>query len=158
MIVVLLSGCYTAKRATFHVVKAQGSYPAVVAEKCASFYPTKDSISIVEKLVKGKTDTLFEEVIVDCDTVVQTKYRKGRVVTKFVPKYIKHNDTIYKTKTKVVESTAKIKSMQSKLDELTKDNVVVADRLKRANNALKWILGLIGLALVLLFIKMKFKK
>lgn len=153
LLAVLLAGCYSAKRAAFQVNKAQGNYPEVVAEKCTTFYPTKDSVSIIEKVIKGKTDTLTQDVFVNCDS---PEYR-NRIVKVEVPKYIKHNDTIQVVKTKVVESTAKIKSMQSKLDVLAKDSVILNHKLNKRNNVLKWLIGILGLGLILLVAKLKFK-
>lgn len=152
---VLLVGCYTPKRASFQVTKAQSIHPKIVAEKCASFYPTKDSISIVEKLIKGKTDTLLEEILVDCDTVVETKYRKGRVVTKYVPKYIKHNDTIRITKTKVVENTAKVDALGFEIAQLTEAGMIDRNKVKK-RTTIMWIsIGLNILLLVVFFLLSK---
>ena len=116
-ILLLLSSCYTQKRAKIQFAKVQSVYPKIVAENCDKLFPTKDSVSTVIKHIKGDTDTLFEFVKVDCDTVTEVKY-KDRIVLKKVPKYIKNNDTIEKVVFKQVESTAKVKALQGKIEEI----------------------------------------
>lgn len=120
VLLLILSSCYTDRKATKQVIKAHAIKPSITANLCSSFYPVKDSIIKETKFIEGKKDTvtnLVTDTLINNDTVkiINTVYR-----------YINRTDTVNKTHIQYRESTSKLKDLSYKLTDLK--------LLKSANN------------------------
>lgn len=82
----LLSGCYTAKKATEQVNKADSKYPEIVAKIARDKYPCTD-------LLKPDTTIIYSDsiVFIDCPEVVSNEYTNGKTDT------IRINNVLYRT-------------------------------------------------------------
>jgi len=61
-ILLLLSGCYTAKKADKQVIKAQLYHPEVVAKKSAMWYPCKPSVTTSDSAAYKEWQQQLEEL------------------------------------------------------------------------------------------------
>jgi hypothetical protein len=108
--ILLLTGCYTRKKATTQFGRAAITYPELPAEYCARTYPTKDSV------IKGKdiihVDTLWGEgeVIIKSDTIKARDTIFIRVTRELPGKVIERTftrtDTVFQTNTAAVDLCA----------------------------------------------------
>lgn len=110
VLVFLLSGCYTANKATKQVVKAQVHYPEVLAGICGDLYPPKEyrKDSIIYKpgavvTIPGKT------VYVDCNS--DSNKGKSNVPIDCPPSTMQI-DTVYSKSEIQVENTAKVTALE----------------------------------------------
>ncbi len=167
---ILLSGCYTTKKATKQVAKAQAIHPEVVASACISYYPTKDSIVERTVYLPGKIDTIPGKTItINCDSIVAAAKSKSTtssgtlVSSKSVsvpcPPSTHQVDTFYAFKEKYQESSAKLKVAEA-MNSTLAAKVVVAqaqfahseEKVSRKNRIILylalghglWFLGLIA--------------
>lgn len=117
LILILLSSCYTDKKATKQVVKAHAFKPEITANLCNSFYPVKDSIIRETNFIQGKTDTV---TFLSVDTIHDTT--NGVVyLDRINYKTIRKTDTVIKTHIQYRESTSKVKDLSYKNNELSND-------------------------------------
>lgn len=124
----LLCGCYTARKATKQVVKAQAHHPEVVSELCGRLYPpvtmVKDSIVYKE----GSIQYLPSDTIaIDCDTV-----RSQSVVRIPCPPCLYRVDSFHHYTERQVENTARLtalqyetRTLQSRYDKLSVKNTLL---------------------------------
>jgi len=146
--IVLLSSCYTAKKATDQVNKADAKYPEIVAKLARDKYPCTD-------LLKPDTATIYRDslVFIDCPEVVPNDYNIGKTDT------IRINGVIYRTVkvpvnmpvktvqvTKWFEDSAKLKLAAVAVDKLQAENQTLAGRLK-TRTKLMWIFVIIAFGL-----------
>lgn len=122
LILILTSGCYTQKKAQKQFNKAHFKYPEISAKGCSIYYPIKEKITTDTKYIKGEVDTFIEFVEVDCDTVVQTKY-KERIVKIPCPPRLQRVDTIFKTEIKEIENSAKTEVLNLHIKRIEADKV-----------------------------------
>lgn len=108
LIILSLTSCYTSKKATKDIVKAQTSYPSVVAKACLSYYPTKDSIAYVEKFLPGKTDTVENYIDVECPPSLLDTVKVPYIVRAKCPPSIIRVDTVVNETFNYYEDTRKI--------------------------------------------------
>jgi hypothetical protein len=107
----VLSGCYTQRKAERQVLKAQARYPEVVANYCGNWYPPKEVTVTKTEYKPGATVYHSDTVKVDCDSVVKAG-AGGNVVYLPCPPRSERVDTFYSTNTKTVENTARITALQ----------------------------------------------
>ena len=162
ILLILLSSCYTEKRARIHVNKAHSVHPVVVAEACASLYPVKDSIVIKKEYIQGKSDTLLQFVEVNCDSVIHdTIPGNDRIIRMPCPPSIKRVDTFIDHQYHTVENTAKVSELQLKLEVYRTDLEKLSDKVKDKNSLIRKLIlitSAMGLGfLILAFIKFKTK-
>jgi hypothetical protein len=94
MLVALLSGCYSQRKAKSQFAKAATAYPEIPADYCARIYPSKDS------LIKGDTVATFDTIYTGGETVFDT-VRVGDTIriiktvqlpgTKIIERYFVHD-------------------------------------------------------------------
>lgn len=148
LIILLLTGCYTERKAKEQFSKAAVAYPAIPAAYCATEFPVKDSV-IKDTLLT--TDTIFiqggitEDTVIINDTVRITviKTLPGKVIT----------NTIHITDTIIRENTAAIKSCEidkSKTIDLLVKKTSEADKYKGKSTTRGYIMW--GLVLLLVSI------
>lgn len=149
--ILLLSSCYTAKKANKQIAQAQAQYPEVVRGACVNYYPSKDSISELTKYIQGRTDTIIEmveNVVIDSVQVHDTIKGEIKIVTKErivkvpVIKYLRKTDTLTKTKIISYENTAVIDQLNDKIDSISEVVITSKERLKIAKkriNSLTYI-------------------
>lgn len=156
ILLVILSGCYTEKRASIQLAKAQGTYPHVVAAKCSDYYPTKDSIIRETEFIKGETSTVHDSVLIDCDTVTEVKY-KNRIIRVKQPQKTRV-DTYIKKVYKTVERTDKLRVKDTLLarykSDLAFSTFEVKKYKKRSKKYMICFYSLIAILLLILFGKM----
>lgn len=117
LILILLSSCYTDKKATKQVVKAHAIKPKITANLCNSFYPIKDSIIKETNFIQGKTDTV---TFLSFDTIHDTL--NGVVYLDRVNyKTIRKTDTVIKTHIQYKESTSKVRDLIYKNRDITNE-------------------------------------
>lgn len=107
-----VSSCYSPKKATRQVLKAQTYHPEVVAKACADLFPIKETT--VTKIVtkEGKTDTVANYVLVDCDSVVKSDGGKLRHQIRIpCPPSLTRVDTVEKDRLVIQENTARVSQL-----------------------------------------------
>lgn len=107
----VLSGCYTQRKAERQVLKAQTRYPEVVANDCGNWYPPKEVTVTKTEYKPGVTVYHSDTVKIDCDSVVKNG-TGNTVVYMPCPPRSERVDTFYSTHTKTVENTARIAALQ----------------------------------------------
>jgi cell fate (sporulation/competence/biofilm development) regulator YmcA (YheA/YmcA/DUF963 family) len=82
-LLLILTGCYTSKKAEKDINKAQLSYPEIVAKKCSEIYPCKiepvriDSFEITRWLLRVDSINTIEQIVdtityvTDCNPLKQ---------------------------------------------------------------------------------------
>lgn len=106
LLILILAGCYSERKAKEQFSKAAIAYPKLPADYCAITYPVKDSV-ITDTLTT--TDTLYVDplpadtvMIQDFDTIriYITKTQPAKIITNT----IRIRDTIYQTNTAALKS------------------------------------------------------
>ena len=104
-VLLLLTGCYSERKARGQHAKAVVAYPKIGAEFCAENYKPKDSIApgitvtVIDTIYQGGeiiTDTVFSKDTVHIRTIVQ---QPGRVIT----------NTVHRVDTMYIENIAALK-------------------------------------------------
>lgn len=112
----LLSGCYTQRKAERQVIKAQAHYPQVVAAGCGNWYPPKETTITRTEYKPGVTVYRSDTVKINCDSVV--KNGKGdNVIYMPCPPQSRRVDTFYTTSIQTVENTARITALQQSYNQ-----------------------------------------
>lgn len=147
ILVLLLSSCYTQKRATMQVIRAHSTFPVVVADYCATHYPPIIGAGRIDTLLQ--LDTLIEE---------HHYFNKTRdTVTIDRIKTITRTETI--TRTDTVENTAKVAALWEQIQSLNLDFKEEQKKHKQWKNtgmALIALIVILGLGAVMKFVlKMK---
>lgn len=131
-LLLIISGCYTAKKADKAIDKAQRNYPEVVANKARSLYPcttTKQDTAYIQH------DTIIEipcpevPIVVDTlslrDTLVLSNTKRIKVPvrvnipTRTITKYIEDSAKIYVLNSELNTCDDKVKRLESKLQDVT---------------------------------------
>ena len=128
LILLSLTGCFTQKKAQKQFNKAHFKYPEISAKGCSIFYPIKEKITIDTKYIQGEIDTFIEFVEVDCDTVIETKF-KERIIQIPCPPRLQRVDTIYKTEYKELENTAKLEVLNINIKRLEADRIILESQI-----------------------------
>jgi len=123
-ILLILSSCYTANKATKQVVKAQAYYPELVAGLFADWYPplefTRDSFIYIP----GSTITIPSPVkYVDCDSIAKANKKAGGEekagkVPCDCPPSTKQVDTFWRVKEVQVANKAREKQLADQVEKL----------------------------------------
>lgn len=159
IILILLSSCYTVKKAQRQVIKADMNYPEMFTAYALKAYPTKDSIIEKIKVVKGadiiKYDTVKE---IDCDSIVNDTIIDNKVLIRY--KTIYRTDTIETIKKVFKENTSKVTNLNLQINRLEKEKENLKNQLNYETNTKKkyrnWLIGLILLVSVYLVGRFKF--
>jgi len=108
-LLIILTGCATQKKAD----KFYAKHPELLALKCATTYPVKDSIIKGDSVVRFDTlwETFTDTLISEPQVVIET-----RIVPKTVTKTVVVRDTIIR------ENTAKISVLGSQIAKLNEAN------------------------------------
>lgn len=149
IITALLSSCYTQKKATDQVNKANDNFPEIVAKLARDKYPCTD-------LLKPDTAVIFKDTViyVDCPdtaTIANSPFEVIRTdtVNKVITKTIRvpvHLPIQVQTITKWYEDSAKLKLAGIQINTLQKDNDRLAAKLK-ARTKWMWIFLVIAICL-----------
>lgn len=139
----LLTSCYTERKAVQQVAKADATYPAIIPNICASRYPVRTNTNTV---IEHSTDTMYQEgeTMIVNDTVI-------RVITKIV------TNTVTKTITDTIENTAKIAALNVEVSRWQDSYVKAqdkADTLRNGRNTWRWI-GIVSLAAILVYVVLR---
>ena len=151
----LLGGCYTAKKADKAIDKAQRNHPEVVAKKARSLYPC---ITIKSDTTYLTQDTIISiqcpeiPIIVDTVTLTDTVKLTNRVTVpvrvqlpqRVVTKYIEDSAKIYVLNSELSTYSGKVQRLEQQL----------ADTTESRNKWRKWFI--ITLVLVAAFIGVYF--
>lgn len=109
---ILLSGCYTQKRAAKQFHRAAWQYPDIANSYCAN----KFDDNVIPVYIPGDTVTLTDTVTVDCG---------DSVIIRSVNKLVKVPVTVYKfrvdTFTRIIENKAELAAKQSQIDNMKAD-------------------------------------
>lgn len=141
--VLILTSCDTSRRAAIRGAKIQAAQPEVMARLCAQYYPVKEVTTTEIEYIHGRTDTIHNEVMVDCDTVFLNR-DIPRVVRVKCPPSTHTTDTVLKSVVSYKENTAKIQAINNELSQC------VTDREKASTLAKNRGWWLLALALYLL--------
>ena len=174
-VVMCLSSCYSAKKATKQVISAQTSYPNVVRNACALYYPSKDSLVREISYLKGKTDTFKSKpIIIDCDSVVavnkavtpktdKKKKKNNNSVVVWCPPSTNTVDTFRDYSHNYYEDTKKVGILTDSIFELNNliieqnlYNKIVKEKLNKRNEVLIAMTIILALVFLSTFIKIKF--
>lgn len=145
LISTLFASCYTQKKATLQVTKAQGNYPTMVAGKCALWYPPKIYDSVRTEYIQGETEYYIDTIKVDCDSVVNISRNSDNLsIPKIVYKYIKvykpRVDTIFDHQYHTIENTARLEMLVGRLDSTNNYLIQVHEAYKtEKNNKVFWM-------------------
>lgn len=107
----LLSGCYSQRKAERQILRAQVHYPEVVANDCANWYPPKETSVTKTEYKPGLTVYHTDTVRIDCDSVVKSGSENGIVYVPCPPQSVRV-DTFYTSSFTTVENTARIMALQ----------------------------------------------
>lgn len=146
---ILLSSCYTAKKAEKQLDKAIAEYPAMAAEK------TRDRFPCITTAETVRTDTVYELIDVECppsdfktvyslktDTLYKDRVTvlKGGKQTVYVP-----GKTT--TVTKVIEDSAKIFIAEDKVKSLQTEVSELEDKNEGKRSLIWWLIILLLLSI-----------
>ena len=109
-LLIILTGCATQKKAD----KFYAKHPELLALKCATTYPVKDSIIKGDSVVHFDTlwETYTDTLISEPQVIIETK-----IVPKTVTKWISRTDTIIR------ENTARVSFLNSQIEKLKEVNL-----------------------------------
>lgn len=143
----MMLGCFTAKKGHRQTVKQYTKHPEVLANDCASFFPSRDSTHIETRFIPGEPVVSYD-TLVFTDTVLNT-------INKTVTKTVRIHDTIYKDKVvfqedqrKLIAKDGVIRTKDDEIDVLKEGN---AKKTTQRNISL-WANGLLGLFVVGMFV------
>jgi hypothetical protein len=102
-VIISLSACNTEKRAVKRLARLKTEQPTLVASFCGEMFPIKTETKHTIEYREGKTDTIWQNEYIDCDTVIG----ETRVVKVPYPVQIRTKDTIVMKTIEVQENTAK---------------------------------------------------
>ena len=100
--------CNTEKRAVKRLSSLKTTNPTLVASFCGEMFPIKTETKHTIEYREGKTDTIWQNEYIDCDTVIG----ETRVVKVPYPVQIRTKDTIVMKTIEVQENTAKIEALE----------------------------------------------
>jgi len=144
----LFSACYTEKRFTRHIGKGAATYPHVLARSCNTMFPPKVETKTETIYKEGKTDTVFEDIYIDCDTVTETIYKDRIVKVPYAKTIIKH-DTVYSTIFQSIESQAATAVCKHEKDSvITALNASNTQYEKKAQSQKSWMIACLVLAAI----------
>lgn len=156
ILLLLLCGCYSEKKARQQFDKAATSFPKIPAEFCADEFPVKDS-TVRDTLLT--TDTVYLEQI--ADTVMFQDFDTVRItITKTLPAKIITNtihirDTIFQTNTAALELCNIDKSL---LINLTTEQAADIKKYKGQARKRGWMsIGLIALIIAYICVRVYLK-
>ena len=145
IILLLLVGCYTSKKADRAINKAYDKYPELVAKKSAKLFPVKsDSIEIVKWRLQ--VDSLFNDSINDAINCNDSIIFKDRLIEKIKYK-VKNMPAIYRI------DSAYIYRNNKELSDMEKSRDSYKTKAEIYFRVLACIFGLVILFLVAYFIK-----
>lgn len=160
MIALGLLSCNSVKQATKHYEKAKHKNIVTVASLVRKDWPcVTTKIDTLISYKQGKTDTLIQETTfyADCpDTAKNAPKNSVIKVPVKVPQFvfIKNNDTVFLTQTKLVEDSAKIFVAQKETAKAQKD----VDKYQSRANTKGWIIAvLISLFIIYILLTKTFK-
>lgn len=143
IIALLISSCYTQKRATMQVVRAHSEFPVVIAEFCAKHYPPNFGI--------GRADTILQY-----DTLIEEHHYFNQTrdtVTVERIKTITRTETV--TRVDTVENSAKVSALWGQIQALNLDILAEQKKHKQWKNtgmALIALIVLLGVGAVMKFV------
>ena len=136
LFLLLLASCYTSKKATWQVAKADVTFPTIVKEYCGDHYPPVIS--------GGRVDTAYFRDTAHTSEIIEVA-GAGTTDTIIRTKTIREQVTI--TRIDTVENKAKALALQSRLDDLNiefRDVDKDAKKWKTRTWALAGVLALIA--------------
>jgi len=155
-IMATVAGCYTQKKATEQVNKANDKFPELVAKLARDKYPCTD-------LLKNDTAVIFKDttIYVDCpdtartdvfetvrvDTVNHTITKTIRVPVTLPVKTVYVNKW-YEDSAKLKLHTLTITSLQKEIDRLQADNNTLAGKLK-TRTKIMWLFVVIAVGMTI---------
>ena len=134
-LLILLSSCYSHKKALRQVIKADVSYPDVVSGYCGSKFPPKVSTNTITKTIQGKDNT---DTFTVYDTLIDLQ-----------TKYINHYrvDTVIVHQTDTVVNSAEVEHWKAMYANKTKElseEKEISDKKSGKLTILTWLLSIIG--------------
>lgn len=152
LIILLFTGCYTQKKATEQVEKANDKFPAVVAKLARDKYPCKD-------LLKPDTTTIYQDSIIlveiecpDVPTEVIRVDTVNNVITRTVrvpvnmPVQVRTITKWYEDSAAVYLLTKDLESAKFANTKLTDENVSLSSKVARKSKE-NWIWRIIAIIL-----------
>lgn len=108
----LVSGCYTKRKAARQVTRAQATFPAVVAEGCGSWYPPRIATTTNTQYKQGKDSIVHDTIPVKCP---DDAAGNPQTVYVPVPRYKTRVDTFFSEKVIEKENTAQVKALTAQI-------------------------------------------
>lgn len=144
--VLILSGCYTERKARQEMSKAHLNYPSILPELCADLFP------VTEITIQGDTvfvtDTVFDAIFFPSDTTILND--TVRIVKTLPGKTVTITNTVTRVDTIIQKSTAEIAACSIARDgaiKLANDNAATAAKWKK--RATLYGFSALGLILVI---------
>lgn len=161
----ILAGCYTAKKATQQLNRAVSAYPELGANYCAFAYPIKEKTTYIKGKDSIKHDTT--QTFINCDSAINafnkahpnaTPEEKKAAAEKVYVTNVKH-DTIFRTDTVKIteENTAWVKALQIDSSKMSNELIAANKAIDKKNRTLLILWIVIGAEVVLLGIGAYFK-
>lgn len=150
----ILSGCYSAKKATKDVIRARTYYPEVVLNFCSQIDPIVPSTHTEIRYLPGQDSLIFDTVTVDCEEVIN---EIEKIVKVPVIKNHFRVDTFLKRQTDTFVDSRKVNALTIENGDLERNVAVLSSKIETKN---KWMWGLgiaaaFLLAALIFTIKMK---
>lgn len=155
VLALVMSGCYTQKKALRQVAKAHNTYPQIPAKFCAEMYDPTDSVHILKEYIQGE-DVVYTDTVVEVYNVLDTV-----TIVKYLTRTVKSVDTVRDTKYITTENKAGLKLRDGEIAELKQAlTETLADRQMWRNWAIwlgiAWIVAILAF-IVWLWVKSKTK-
>jgi hypothetical protein len=153
LLLLSITGCYTAKKAEKNINKIYDKYPAVVDKFCQDKFPcitlSADTVNV--------SDTSYSylpcpEVPILIDTIINDSIRKIKI---YVPKKVISKIIITKIIEKRIKDSAEIFSCQVKLDSCNKEKDKWIEKNEKKSNIIKWLFVLLIISIIINCLKFK---
>lgn len=163
----LLTGCYTQKKAEKQLFKAYTHYEPTVAKYANIWYPVRESIRDSVVRIPGKSITIPGRTIyINCDSVIKSSdVSHSKIPVECPPVNCPAADTLLHYQVKIQESTSAIAqlnaSLQNSIDTIQKlrvdiavKNAKISDCDKKLRVRTIWMIGVLVAAGAIVVIKL----
>jgi hypothetical protein len=153
LLLLSITGCYTAKKADRDINKAYDKYPAVVDKFCQTRFPC---ITVASDTI-NLSDTSYSylpcpEVPILIDTIINDSIQKIKI---YVPKKVISKIVVTKIIEKRIKDSAEIFSYQVKLDSSNKEKDKWIEKNEKKSSIIKWLFVVLIISIIINCLKFK---
>lgn len=170
IILFFFCGCYTEKKATEQLDKAQIKYPEIVAKKTSIWYPCVPKVQKIDSSNRRRaqrtidsTNRVIRKYIIDtviqkdssiCDSLKVINRKLNSKINSANSLILNLQKTINKPapiiyRDVLITDVAKEKTLQNQIDKLQKEKETLYDKALRLNAYILWLLIPLALSIIL---------